>query len=273
MASNDDVRSYRIDLKYVGTSFHGWQSQPSGNCVQDFLEKALATLLRHPVRVIAAARTDSGVHAEHQVAIFKSAVTFDERRWIKSLYGLLPESVGVTALAPVDPAFHPILAATGKAYCYRIWRKAERNPFLVPFVWTHLRDLDVAAMRAAATDLVGTHDFTSFCAVDSSAKTRVRTVLGIEVVEKGPMLEVWVTGEGFLKQMVRNIVGTLVEVGTGRRAPSAMPGILAAKDREAAGVTAPAQGLTLVEIFFGPVPSVADVVARDTSCSFSLRVQ
>lgn len=268
-----DAPSYRLDLKYFGAPFHGWQSQPSGTCVQDFVEKALSTMLRHPVRVIAAARTDSGVHAEHQVAIFKTNVPFDERRWVKSLYGMLPDTIGITRIAPCPSDFHPILAATGKAYCYRIWRKAERNPFLVPYVWTLLRDLDVKAMREGAAHLVGRHDFTSFCAIDSSAKTRIRNVLGIEIIEKGHLLEIWVTGEGFLKQMIRNIAGTLADVGTGRTAAQAIPGILAAKNRDAAGATAPAQGLTLVEIYFGPIPAVSEVVRRERDQGLCFRVE
>src|SRR6185312_11166528 len=112
---------YRIDLAYDGAAFHGWQSQPSGSGIQDYVEKALATLLRHPVRVIGASRTDSGVHAEHQVAIFRTAEPYDERRWLKSLNGLLPNTVGVTALAPAAADFHPVYAAHGKAYRYRLW--------------------------------------------------------------------------------------------------------------------------------------------------------
>jgi tRNA pseudouridine38-40 synthase len=208
------------------------------------------------VRLIAAARTDSGVHAEHQVAIFRTEVAPDERRWLKGLYGLLPASVGVTKLAACDPEFHPIVAATGKVYCYRIWLGAARNPFLVPFVWTMHRELDAAAMQRAARDLVGRHDFTSFCALDSSAKTRERTVTDVRIEARGPLIEVWVAGEGFLKQMVRNIVGTLVDVGAGKTAVDAVPGILAAKDRGAAGACAPAEGLTLVRIFYGEPPRI-----------------
>src|SRR6185437_14394816 len=107
-----------------------WQSQPAGTGVQDHVEKALGTLLRHPVRVIAASRTDSGVHAEHQVAIFRSEVPFDERRWMKSLAGLLPETIGVSAIAPAPPAFHPVRDAKAKAYRYRVWLGPTRNPLI-----------------------------------------------------------------------------------------------------------------------------------------------
>lgn len=256
----ETLRSFRLDLKYNGASFHGWQSQPSGKSIQDHVEKALATLLRHPVRLIAAARTDSGVHAEHQVAIFRTSVEPDERRWLKGLFGLLPESVGVMAVTRVDASFHPIYAAKGKAYCYRIWRGAARNPFIAPYTWTLHKVLDVKAMRQAAQDLVGRHDFTSFCAVDSSAKTRERTILQIEIVEKGPLLEIWVLGEGFLKQMIRNIVGTLVDVGSGKTPADGMSQMLAAKNRTAAGPTALADGLTLVEIFYDEIPDVAEMI-------------
>jgi tRNA pseudouridine38-40 synthase len=253
---------YRIDLKYNGAAYHGWQSQPSRRGIQDHVEQALKVFLRHDVRVIAASRTDTGVHAEHQVAIFRSAASYDHHRWLKSLHGLLPEDIGVTRLEPCAEGFHPIYAAKGKAYVYRIWTHDVRHPMLAPYCWTLWKPLDVAAMRAGAKALVGTHDFTSFCAVDSSAKTKTRNVLEIEVVDKGALVEIWVTGEGFLKQMIRNFAGTLADVGLGKLAPTDVAKILAVKDREAASMTAPGQGLTLVEIFFDQIPSVASIIDR-----------
>lgn len=194
------------------------------------------------------------------MATFRTSVPPDERRWLKSLAGLLPPGIGVTSLVPVGDEFHPIYSAKGKAYCYRVWRGAARNPFLAPFVATTHRDLDIVAMRAGALVLAGRHDFTSFCAVDSSAKTRERTVTAIEIVERGAVVEFWVLGEGFLKQMVRNIVGTLLEVGSGKRLSADVATILAAKDRTRAGATAPAEGLMLVEVFYDVIPDVREVL-------------
>jgi tRNA pseudouridine38-40 synthase len=254
-------RGFRMDLKYLGAGYHGWQSQPSGAGIQDHVEKALGTLLRHPVRLIAAARTDSGVHAEHQVTIFRTSVTPDERRWLKGLYGLLPSNIGVTSLVAVADEFHPIYSATGKVYCYRVWRGAARNPFVAPVVTTLHRELNVDLMREAARTFVGRHDFTSFCALDSSAKTRERTVTDIQIVERGPVVEFWVLGEGFLKQMVRNLVGTLLDVGATKTSVKDVKVILEARDRTRAGATAPAEGLSLIEVFYDPMPALKDVIA------------
>lgn len=262
---------YRLDLRYIGTPFQGWQSQTSGSGIQDQVEKALATILRHPTRVVGASRTDSGVHAEHQVATFRTPVTFDEIRWLKSLNGILPPEIGVTGVQPVEPEFHPIYSAQGKAYRYRLWQGASRHPMLTPYVWTLHRDLDRDAMRLAASSLVGTHDFTSFCALDSSAKTRVRHVLEISISDHGPLVDIWVVGKGFLKQMIRIMVGTLVEIGMGKRPPEDMGNILLAKNRDAAGITAPANGLTLIEIFYGDVLT-SQTLKNRMGHSFNLNV-
>jgi tRNA pseudouridine38-40 synthase len=253
---------YRIDLKYLGGPYHGWQSQPSGAGVQDHVEKALKTILRHDLRITGASRTDTGVHAEHQVGTFKTAEPYDEIRWLKSLHGLLPDSIGITSIVPVGPEFHPIFGAEGKAYRYRLWLGATRNPIIAPYCWQIHNEFDVAAFTAEAQAVVGTHDFSSFCAADSSAKSKVRKILEVDVHAKGPLVDLWIVGEGFLKQMVRIIVGSLVNVGIGRAKPGSLAEIIAAKDRKLAGKTAPGQGLTLVEIFYGPVPKVAELKAR-----------
>ncbi len=265
------MNAYRIDLKYVGTDFHGWQSQPSGRGVQDHVEKALKTILRHDVRVTAASRTDTGVHAEHQVATFKTAESYDEKRWIKSLHGLLPDSVGVTSIKPSPESFHPIYSSKAKAYRYRLWLGAERNPMIAPFCWQMYNDCSVEKIREEAKAIVGRHDFTAFCAADSSAKTKVREVFAVEVHEKGPLVDVWIVGGGFLKQMVRILVGTLVEVGTGRSPPGQILRAVQSKNRDDAGKTAPAQGLSLVEIFYDDVPDIAALRGR-LSSEYTLKI-
>ncbi len=252
---------YRLDLRYDGAPFQGWQSQPDQSGVQDHLERALKTFLRHDVRVTGASRTDSGVHAEHQVATFQSEVAFEPRRWLKSLNGLLPDSVGVDNLALVAPEFHPILSAKAKAYRYRLWVSELRHPFVAPFVWQMPGALDLGAMREEARAFVGAHDYTSFCAVDSSAKTKLRKVIEVDLHADGPLIEIWVVGEGFLKQMVRSMVGTLVGVGAGRHPRGSVARMLAAKDRTAAGQTAPALGLALVKIFYDEVATAESLRA------------
>ena len=253
---------YRLDLQYIGTPFLGWQSQPQGGSVQDHLEKALATMLRHPVRVTGAARTDTGVHAEQQVATFRTEVPYAERAWIKSLNGLLPKEIGIAGVRPVAHDFHPVLAARGKAYRYRVWCGVARNPWAVAHSWQVVTALDIGAMQRAAKEFVGTHDYTSFCALDSSAKTRERTVLAVDIISQGPLLEFWVIGHGFLKQMVRTMVGTLVDIGLGKFAADDLSGILAARDRRVAGRTAPAQGLALVQIFYEEIADSGDLRAQ-----------
>jgi len=249
---------YRMELAYWGTTYFGWQSQTHGRTVQDLLEKALTTLLRHPVQTIAASRTDSGVHAEQQVVLFRTNVVFNEEKWVRSLNGLLPEDVGVLGIKPAPPEFHPIYSAKGKIYRYRLWQGVSRNPHCFQSSWSIYRQIDLLAMRQAAALLEGIHDFTSFCAVDSSAKTRVRHIYAIEITEKGSLIEVWVYGKGFLKQMVRIIVGTLVEIGLGKRLPEDIVTIIEAKNRSSAGKTAPAQGLALVSIFYHNDPKPED---------------
>lgn len=218
-------------------------------------------MLRHPVRVTGAARTDTGVHAEHQVATFQTEVPFEALKWQKSLQGLLPKAIGVTSVTASPAEFHPILSAKAKVYRYRLWLDVARHPMIAPYVWELHRPIDLAIMLGEARSFVGTHDYTSFCATDSSAKTRERTVLDVTIDPRGPMLDVWVIGTGFLKQMVRTMVGTLVESGSGRVPPGTVARLLGARDRTAAGITAPAQGLTLVKILYEPPPATATLIA------------
>ncbi len=241
---------YRLDMSYNGAAYHGFQSQPSGKTIQDHLETSLATFCRHPVRVTSASRTDSGVHAEHQVVTFKTASGQNLYRMVKALNALLPTDIRIVSARCPNVDFHPIIHSTGKAYRYRVWRSAGESPFLMPFVWSMSASLDVGAMTMASRHLIGEHDFTSFCAVDSSARSKIRRIREIVIREAGPMLEFWVVGDGFLKQMVRNVVGTLIAVGKGAMLESSVKDVLAAKNRKAAGTTAPGQGLCLVRVFY-----------------------
>ena len=241
---------YRLDMSYNGAAYHGFQSQPSGRTIQDHLETALATLCPHPLRVTAASRTDTGVHAEHQVVTFKTAPGQNLYRMVKALNALLPSDVRILSASCPNADFHPIIHCSGKVYRYRIWRAAGESPFVTPFAWSMSASLDVAAMSKASRHLIGEHDFTSFCAVDSSARSKIRRVREIVIREAGPLLEFWILGDGFLKQMVRNIVGTLMAVGKGVITESHVKEILALKNRREAGSTAPGQGLCLVRIFY-----------------------
>lgn len=262
---------YRLDLCYQGTHYQGWQSQPSETGVQDRLEHALATFLRHPVRVTASSRTDAGVHAEQQVVTFKTHVPIDPVRLSRALNSLLPKDIGVLNVQVAKPDFHPILSSLGKAYRYRLWQSEAKNPFVAPFVWKLHPRIDIATIKRLAQEFVGTHDFTSFCATDSSAKTRERTIFEMRVEERGPLVDIWIIGNGFLKQMVRAIVGTLIEFADGKHQGTSIGAMLAARDRKAGGSTAPAQGLSLVHVFYERVMSCEELI-RESSQGFTVGV-
>lgn len=242
---------YRLDLAYNGASYQGFQSQPSGMAIQDHLEKALAIFCRHPVRVTSSSRTDAGVHAEDQVVTFKSVTGIELYRIVKSLNALLPADIRIKRASVASENFHPIFNSTGKVYRYRIWRSAGENPMITPYTWTVTAELALAEMEKATRAFIGTHDFTSFCAVDSSARSKIRNVREIIILDRGPLLEVWIVGDGFLKQMVRNIVGALVAVGRGKLQAVEIKRILEGLNRELAPATAPANGLCLVRVFYG----------------------
>lgn len=256
---------YRLSLAYIGTRYHGFQSQPSGMGIQDHVEKALAIFCRHPVRITSASRTDAGVHAEDQVVTFKTVTGVDPVRIVKSMNALMPADVRVKHAAVVDDTFHPIINCTGKVYRYSIWRSCGENPLITPLAWTQTAELDLVAMEQAARVFVGTHDFTSFCAVDSSARTKIRTVREVLIVNKHPLLEIWVLGDGFLKQMVRNMVGSLMAVGRGKISVGDLRKILDGRNRELAPATAPAGGLCLVKVFYGNDLSISALIEQARS--------
>lgn len=270
-ASSDqtNLRQIKLILAYNGTGFSGWQSQPDGSGIQDHLEKALHTVLRTFVRVTGASRTDTGVHAEYQVVTFRAAEVPSLYRLIKSLNALLPLPIRIRDAEEVPMTFHPNRSSRGKIYRYQIWRAHGEHPFVMPYVWKWSQEMDVQLMKAAAAHFVGEHDFTSFCATDSSAKTRVRNVRDIRFVEKGPLLEIWFVGEGFLKQMVRTMVGTLVAVGLGKKLPTDIIKMMSAKDRKVVPSTAPAEGLCLVRVVYDEVLSL-DALLKHAGQGYNL---
>ena len=247
----------RLTVEYDGTDFVGWQRQPNGRSVQEVLEKALAELLGKVVPTAAAGRTDAGVHALGQVVAFDAPRALPPKAYVRGLSGLLPGDVAVVEAAEVPAEFDPRRWATGKRYRYLISRRQVRAPLLRRTHWEVFSALDVEAMQAASAPLLGMHDFTSFRAADCEAPHPRRTLRELEVQTVGAILRIEVEGTAFLKHMVRNIVGSLVEVGRGRRAPGWIEEVLTAKDRTRAGPTAPAHGLTLVEVTYGSGPREA----------------
>ena len=244
----------RLTLQYDGTDFVGWQRQPNGRSVQEVLETALAEFLGAKVTAVAAGRTDAGVHALGQVVAFDPPRALPTKAYVRGLSGVLPGDVAVMAADEVPADFDPRRWATGKRYRYLISRRPGRAPLLRRTHWEVFSALDVEAMQSASTALLGTHDFTSFRAADCEAPHPRRTLRELDVQTFGDILRIEVEGTAFLKHMVRNIVGSLVEVGRGRRAPAWIAEVLAARDRTRAGPTAPAHGLTLVEVTYGTGP-------------------
>jgi len=240
----------RLTVEYEGTAYQGWQVQPGGATVQEVLERALATALREPVRVRGAGRTDAGVHACGQVAAVRVRhVPPDLERLRRSLNALTPDDVAVRDIAVVDDAFDPRRHARSRVYEYRIWNAPAPSPFWRRHAWHVPLPLDVAAMEEAVAALAGEHDFAAFRGADAGPqRSTVRRVLETAVRADGPLLVYRIEATGFLKHMVRNIVGTMVEVGRGERPPSSMRDILESRDRTRAGPTAPPHGLLLVAV-------------------------
>jgi len=253
----------KLVLEYDGTEFVGWQVQPNGRSVQAVVEGALAALLGAPVKVAAAGRTDSGVHALGQVAAFTAPRALPLKAYAQGLNGHLPPDVAVVAAEEVPDGFDPRRWSLGKRYRYLISNRTARSPLRRRTHWELFAPLDVEAMRAAAGALVGRHDFSAFRAADCQARHAVREVRSLQVSgEAGDEVRVEVEGTAFLKHMVRNVVGSLVEVGKGRQGAGWVAEVLASRDRTRAGPTAPAHGLCLVEVRMGEGPR-AGAAAED----------
>ncbi len=241
---------YRLLLEYDGTDYHGWQRQPDRPTIQEVLETALATVLRHPARLHAAGRTDAGVHALGQVATFRSERALEGRELRKALNALTPPDVAVREVSIVPDAFDARRSATSRVYEYRIWNQPWRSPFWHRYTWHVPRSLDLRAMRTAAGALVGEHDFSAFRAADCDSESRTRRVLHSGFTEAENMCTYRIQANAFLKHMVRTIVGTLVSVGIGELAVEDVAEVLRARDRTRAGATAPPQGLSLVAVSY-----------------------
>lgn len=244
MQLEGDKYKYLLSLAYDGHGFCGWQRQKNGLSVQEVIETALSKICNKKITVVGSCRTDSGVHALEQVAVFRVTRRLDIKKLQRSLNTMLAPAVCVRKIVSIPDSFHPIRDVRHKIYCYRILNTFYHDPFLHPYVWLVRKKLDLAVMQKASEKLIGKHDFTAFCATDSSARTRIRTLQKIDIVDKNPLVEIWFVGDGFLKQMVRIITGTLVEIGLGKGLD--VEKILHQRDRRNAGITAPAKGLMLM---------------------------
>lgn len=237
-------------VAYDGTAYNGWQLQPGTPTIEGELNKALSTLLNEEIRVIGASRTDSGVHALCNIAVFDTNARIPAEKISYALNQRLPEDIRIQKSLEVAEDFHPRHCNSKKTYEYRILNREFPLPTKRLYAHFTYVPLDVELMRTGATYLVGEHDFKSFCATAAVVETTIRTITDIGVEKDGDEIVIKVTGTGFLYNMVRIIAGTLIEVGRGNYRPQKVQEILEAKDRQAAGPTAPANGLTLVKYEF-----------------------
>lgn len=281
------MRNIKLTLQYLGTHYCGWQIQPNGPTIQELLQKVLEKTLQEKIIIIGAGRTDAGVHALGQVAHFKTQHAMDIGTLWRALNAQLPEDIAVLAVEEAPEKFHAQKDALSKTYCYCLLNTEQKIPFLYPYTWRIFGDLDLDEMNQSAAMLPGQHDFRSFCAADSTAKTFIRRILEVNLRQipladlgnslldlfglagmisvlgaqksfhpekpDGAIVVFSVKGEGFLKHMVRNIVGTLVEVGRGKINAEDFRRVFLSRDRTQAGITAPAKGLFLIKTDYPPL--------------------
>lgn len=244
------MRTIKLIIEYEGTQYAGWQVQPNGLSVQEVLEEVLSKVLKEKVRISSSGRTDAGVHAQGMVAAFRTEKTIPVRAFSDGLNSLLPPDIAVREAEEVSSAFNPRRDAKGKHYRYTILNATRRSPLNRLATWRVGCKLDEEAMARAARHFIGERDFAAFRASNCAAKTTVRRIYGIDIRREGDFLIIDVTGSGFLKNMVRIIVGTLVAVGKGCMSPDDITPLLESGDRNRAGSTAPPQGLCLMEVFY-----------------------
>lgn len=242
------MKRVRMVVSYDGTAYRGWQLQPNGITIEEVLNRELTALLKEPISVIGASRTDSGVHARGNIAVFDTENRMPADKICFALNQRLPEDIRVQRSEEVPADWHPRKANCTKTYEYKVLNRKISMPLERLYAHFCYFNLDLDKMREAAAYLVGEHDFKSFCTVRTQAEETVRTIYSLDITKQEDMITIRISGSGFLYNMVRIIVGTLLEVGMGAYPPEHMEEILDARDRQAAGRTAPARGLTLVSM-------------------------
>lgn len=246
------MRNIRLLLEYDGTNYHGWQRQKNALSLQEVVETALAKLTGEPIKLLGSGRTDAGVHARGQVANFHTSSHIPLKAFHAGLNSLLPRDIAVLDAAEAQANFHARKSARAKTYEYLILNRKEPSPLNRRYAWLVKHPLDLEAMDRAAAVLPGEHDFTAFRASGGSPGHAVREVLQAAWQQGAEgRLRFTITANGFLRGMVRSLVGTMVEIGQGKRPPEDLAGLLVSGDRQQAGPTAPAQGLFLVEVVYG----------------------
>lgn len=244
------MRRIMLTVAYDGTNYHGWQIQPNGETIEGILNRCLSELMQENIEVIGASRTDSGVHAMGNIAVFDTQSLIPPEKIAYALNARLPEDIKIQDSKEVDINFHPRHCDSRKTYEYRIYNATFPMPTKRLYSYFTYVPLNVERMREAAAYFVGTHDFKSFCSVDTQVENTVRQIESMELIQSDNQIVIKVIGRGFLYNMVRIMAGTLMEVGRGNLQPQDIERILEAKDRAAAGPTAPACGLTLIRYEF-----------------------
>lgn len=239
------MKRVKLKVAYEGTQYHGWQLQKNGETIESQLNLHLSALLKEDIQVIGASRTDAGVHALSNIAIFDTSHRMPAEKISYALNQRLPEDIRIMESVQVASDFHPRKCASKKTYEYHIYHAPFPNPLIRNTSFFTYVDLDLTEMKRALPYFIGTHDFKSFASIHSSAETTIRTIYQLCIDEDGPLIKIRITGNGFLYNMVRIIAGTLLEIGQGRMRPEDIPQIIATCDRSKAGPTAPAKGLTL----------------------------
>ena len=242
---------YKLTIAYDGTNYCGWQVQDNGPSIQSLVQKALETVPRHPIDLTGAGRTDAGVHARGQTAHFDSAETFALKRLLLSLNALLPPDIRILSIEEVPPSFHARYDATSKIYHYHLHLDPVSDPFTLPYRFQAFSGITPKDLRDAAPLFLGTRDFISFANEahrGSASRGSVRTLQRLDVIEQSGGVRLELEADGFLYKMVRNLVGTLIEVARGQIGPSDIEAIFAAKDRRQAGPAAPPHGLFLMQV-------------------------
>lgn len=242
------MKRVMLIVAYDGTNYHGWQVQPNAVTIEQILNEKLSELLKEDIQVIGASRTDAGVHAEGNVAVFDTNTSIPGEKISYALNHLLPEDIVIQESFEVEPDFHPRKCDSIKTYQYRILNRNFNLPVKGRNAYHFYRKLDLDKMREAAAYFVGKHDFKNFCSSHTQAKSTIRIIYSFDIEEEDEEIVLTVSGNGFLYNMVRMLTGTLLDVGTGRMSPDKIPELLAAKERVHSPNTAPARGLTLLDI-------------------------
>lgn len=242
------MKRVKLVVAYDGTNYHGWQVQDNGITIEEVLNRTISELVQEDIKVIGASRTDAGVHACGNVAVFDTESRIPGDKFSFTLNQRLPEDIRIQESCEVDADFHPRYADTVKTYEYNILNRRFELPSKRLYAAFCYYPMDIERMNQAAAYLVGEHDFKSFCSAGAQVQTTVRTIYAVNVTKEDDMVHIRITGNGFLYNMVRIIAGTLMQVGTGLMEPEQVKEILEARDRSKAGPTAVAKGLTLVEI-------------------------